>query len=57
MKLDDGMGRVIDGICFQNAEELEERILSGKSVAVTYYPAINEYQGRETLQVVISHFQ
>lgn len=57
MKLDDGMGRVIDGICFQNAQELEKRILSGKSVAVTYYPAINEYQGRETIQVVISHFQ
>lgn len=57
MKLDDGMGRVIDGICFQNAQELEKRILSRKSVAVTYYPAINEYQGRETIQVVISHFQ
>lgn len=57
VKLDDGMGRVIDGICFQNAQELEKRILSGKSVAVTYYPAINEYQGRETIQVVISHFQ
>lgn len=57
LKLDDGMGRTIDGICFQNAEELEQRIVSGKSVSVTYYPTLNTYQGRESIQIVISHFQ
>lgn len=24
---------------------------------VTYYPSINEYQGRKTLQIVIRHFR
>lgn len=57
LRLDDGMGRTIDGICFQNAEELEQRIVSGKSVSVTYYPTLNTYQGRESIQIVISHFQ
>lgn len=57
LKLDDGMGRTIDGICFQNAEELERLIVSRKSVSVTYYPTLNTYQGRESIQIVISHFQ
>lgn len=57
MKLDDGMGRVLDGICFQDADKLEKLLLAGKKPSITYYPGLNSYQGRESIQIVISHFQ
>ena len=57
MKLDDGAGRVLDGICFQDADKLEKLLLAGKKPSVAYYPGINSYQGRESIQIVISHFQ
>lgn len=57
IKLDDGMGRVLDGICFQDAKELEKMLLAGRNPSIAYYPGVNSYQGRETIQIVISHFQ
>lgn len=57
LSLSDGNGKAVNGICFQNAEKLEARILSGIPFSITYYPSINIYNGRESIQIVISHFQ
>lgn len=57
LHLSDGNGKTISGICFKDIEQLEALILSGKPFSITYYPNINVYNGRESIQIVISHFQ
>ena len=38
-----------------------QRLLSGRpgnmELSVTYYPGINEYQGRKSPQIVITHYK
>ena len=41
---------------FGEADEFVNEIKNCKSIAVTYYPEINRYQGRETLQIVIRNY-
>ena len=36
--------------------EFINEVKNSSSVAVTYYPEINRYQGRETLQIVIRNY-
>ena len=50
-------GFVMDAIYFGDNGELVEKLQQQKQIAITYYPTINSYNGRDTLQVVISHFQ
>lgn len=57
LSLSDGNGKTLKGICFQNAEELEKLVLSGRPFSITYYPTLNVYNGKESIQIVISHFQ
>ncbi len=57
MSLSDGNGKTVSAICFQNIEKLESLILSGRPFSITYYPSLNVYNGRESIQIVISHFQ
>ena len=47
---------MVDGIAFRNAEELMERIETGKPLSIVYYPQINEYMGRKNVQIVITRF-
>lgn len=47
---------MVDGIAFRNAEELMERIETGEPLSVVYYPQINEYMGRKSVQIVITRF-
>lgn len=56
MNLDDGAGRVLEGISFSDAQELEQMILTGKQLTIAYYPTIKEYRGNRSIQIVISHF-
>ena len=72
MRLQNGSGKKVDALLFQGAEQFEEQILQkyGEQavsrmyssrenpivIACTYYPDINEYQGRETIQVVIQNY-
>lgn len=52
----DDSGTVMDGIFFGEAEEFI-RFASGKDrISVTYYPEINRYQERESLQIVIQNY-
>lgn len=73
LKVRDGAGTSIDALFFGDIdvffEFLEEkygagagkRMLNGYAedikLSVTYYPGINEYQGRRTPQIVITHYR
>ena len=56
MKLTDGSGTSVDAVYFGEAEKFVEFVKSHERISVTYYPEINSYQGRETLQVVIRNY-
>ncbi|MBR1693127.1 MAG: single-stranded-DNA-specific exonuclease RecJ [Lachnospiraceae bacterium] len=67
----DESGYRVEGICFSGVEELfaklvrdfsdtrVERMLAGDGdlvVSIAYYPDVNEYRQKRTLQMVITHF-
>lgn len=67
----DADGYQVEGVCFSKVEELfarlsadftskrVERMLAGDGdivVSIAYYPEMNEYHGKRTLQMVITHF-
>ena len=56
MKLTDGSGAPVDAVYFGEAEKFAEFVKSHERISVTYYPEINSYQGRETLQAVIRNY-
>lgn len=55
-QLSDSTGCVIEAVYFGEADEFINEVKNSSSVAVTYYPEINRYQGRETLQIVIRNY-
>lgn len=73
IKAQDANGSVIEAMLFQNVEgflkNMEETygrmevdaLLQGRGghikIAVTYYPDINEYMGKRTAQIVITHYR
>ncbi len=57
MRMSDELGNVAEGICFQNIEGLQELILKDAPFSITYYPSLNVYNGRESIQIVISHYK
>lgn len=56
MKLTDGSGASVDAVYFGEAEKFAEFVKNHERISVTYYPEINSYQGRETLQAVIRNY-
>lgn len=56
MFLADPAGLKIDAVYFGEAEKFAEYVQARANVSVTYYPDINVYQGRETLQLVIRNY-
>ena len=56
LQLSDSTGCVVEAVYFGEADEFVDRIKNCGSIAVTYYPEINRYQGRETLQIVIRNY-
>lgn len=56
MKLTDGSGTSVDAVYFGEAEKFAEFVKSHERISVTYYPEIDSYQGRETLQAVIRNY-
>ena len=56
MKLTDGSGAPVDAVYFGEAEKFAEFVKSHERISVTYYPEINSYQGRGTLQAVIRNY-
>ena len=57
MLLEDTDGTVVEGIYFGDGEEFLEDIKERKEIDIIYYPDINEYNGRESLQIVISNYR
>jgi single-stranded-DNA-specific exonuclease len=56
LQLMDEQGNVADGVYFGDAEEFTAFFASREKISITYYPEINRYQGRESLQIVISNY-
>ena len=56
LQLSASTGCVVEAVYFGEADEFVDRIKNCGSIAVTYYPEINRYQGRETLQIVIRNY-
>ena len=56
LQLSDSTGCVIEAVYFGEADEFVNDVKNCGSIAVTYYPEINRYQGRETLQIVIRNY-
>lgn len=56
LQLSDHTGCVMDAVYFGEADEFINAVKGSNSISVTYYPEINRYQGRETLQIVIHNY-
>ena len=57
MRLTDENGYPMDGVYFGNGDEFAEEGRGKRKISIVYYPDINIYQGRESLQVIIRHYQ
>lgn len=56
MKLIDTSGASVDAVYFGQALEFQSYVQKMETISVTYYPEINVYQGRETIQAVIRNY-
>ena len=56
LQLSDHTGCVIEAVYFGEADEFINAVKGSSSISVAYYPEINRYQGRETLQIVIRNY-
>ena len=56
LQLSDHTGCVMEAVYFGEADEFINAVKGSNSISVTYYPEINRYQGRETLQIVIRNY-
>ena len=73
LRVKDSAGTVIDAVCFRESERLlhmlEEKygkeatadMLGGRGgrmmISAAFYPDINEYMGRRTPQIILTHFR
>lgn len=56
MQVDDGGGSYMEGIYFGDAQSFMDAASKKGILNITYYPSINSYQGRETLQITIQNY-
>ena len=56
LQLSDHTGCVMEAVYFGEADEFINAVKGSNIISVTYYPEINRYQGRETLQIVIRNY-
>ena len=56
LKFLDPQGTAIEGIYFGEAEDFINFIREKDTVSVTYYPEINRFRGRESLQIIIQNY-
>ena len=56
LKLLDPQGAIIEGIYFGEADDFMNYIREKDSISVTYYPEINRFIGRESLQIIIQNY-
>ena len=46
---------MIDALYFGEVKDLYAK--TGEKLTLTYYPGINEYMGKVTPQIIITHYQ
>lgn len=47
----------MEGLYFGNPEDLLKLLEKKDTISITYYPAVNEFRGKKTLQIMIQDFQ
>ena len=47
----------LEGLYFGDPEELLELLKKKDTISITYYPSVNEFRGKRTLQIMIQDFQ
>lgn len=57
MQVADEAGYTMEAIYFGDGDQFCEDIRGKQTLSVVYYPEINSYMGRETIQIVIRHYQ
>ena len=57
MKLRDETGTIMDAVYFGEADVFVDYVKQKESIMITYYPEINVYQGRESIQIVIRNYR
>lgn len=57
MVLEDDDGTRLDGIYFCDGEAFFEELKGNNEIDIIYYPDLNEYGGRESLQVIITGYK
>ena len=56
LALKSSQGTRIDGMIFEDEDEIREKMGTAKYITCTYYPVINEYQGYKSLQINIQNY-
>lgn len=56
-QVEDSSGVRMDAIYFGDVKKCYESMLKQQVMAFTYYPTINEYMGRKTLQIVVTNYR
>jgi single-stranded-DNA-specific exonuclease len=57
MRLQSETGSLMDGLIFTNGDEFLRKKRDFTRIDVVYYPQINEYNGTQSLQIVIDDYQ
>ena len=57
MTLKDSYGGCVDGILFGDAREALSELENAERISILYYPAINEFAGKKTLQIEIKDYR
>ena len=56
-RLEDTQGNQMEAVYFGDVEKCQKTMEEKKVMAFTYYPSVNEYMGRRTIQVTIVDYQ
>lgn len=56
-RLEDASGNQMEAVYFGNVEECLDAMMKKQILSFTYYPTVNEYMGRKTLQLTIVNYQ
>lgn len=58
MRAHDKSGVTVSAVYFGDVEAFQEKLKErGGKLTIAYYPEVNEYMGRRTLQVMITHYK
>ena len=57
LRLNDAHGTYIDGIMFGDAGQMYDELREARSISILYYPQINEYAGRKSMQLEIKDYR